>query len=358
MRILSLTVGLILAAQMGHGGQAPAAPLTCATCHPAQAGPQPETSMARAIQLPAVDPLFRSHPRLDLKIGAYSYVIERRANEVTYSVTDGRDTLILPVHYAFGVGSQTFVLEREGRLYESFVSFYPAIDGLDRTMGDQQLQPKTLLEALGRDVTETESAACFGCHSTGAVAGKRLNLSAMIPGVRCQHCHVGALDHLAAISRGKLESVPPKLKQLSPEDLSNFCGQCHRTWETVVRNKWQGEVDVRFQPYRLANSRCFDGVDQRISCIACHDPHREIVREDKTYDAKCLACHSAGAPPSAGMLAAHAGDPPSAVVMKTCPVSTSDCVTCHMPKVQLPGGHMFFKDHEIRVVRSGDPYPN
>lgn len=318
--------------------------------------------MARAIQAPDADPLFERHPKLTWKMAGYSYTIERRGNEVTYSVTDGRDTISLPLHYAFGVGSQTFVLEREGRLYESLVSFYPAIDGLDLTMGDEKLQPKTVLEALGRDVTGTESTACFGCHSTGAVTNKHLNLTAMVPGVKCEHCHVGAMDHLAAISHGKLDSAPPKLKRLSPEDLSNFCGQCHRTWETVVRNKWQGEVDVRFQPYRLANSKCFDGVDQRISCVACHDPHREIVRDDKTYDAKCLACHSAGAQPSAGMLAAHAaehpGEPASEVAMKTCPVSKSGCVSCHMPKVQLPGGHMIFKDHQIRVVRAGEPYPN
>jgi hypothetical protein len=358
MPTLNRAAALVLTAVITLYGQAPDAKLSCATCHPAQAGPQPQTSMARAVQAPNADPLFQSHPKLTFKMDAYSYMIERRANGVTYTVTDGRDTVELPVHYAFGVGSQTFVLERDGRLYESFVSFYPAIDGLDRTMGDQALRPKSLLEALGRDVTGTEATACFGCHSTGAVTDKQLNLGTMIPGVKCQHCHVGALEHFAAISRGKLDSVPPKLKQLSPEDLSNFCGQCHRTWETVVRNKWQGEVDVRFQPYRLANSRCFDGVDPRISCIACHDPHREIVRDDKTYDSKCLACHSAGATPSAGMRAASAGGPPSGIVMKTCPVAKSDCVNCHMPKVQLPGGHMFFKDHQIRVVRAGEPYPN
>jgi Cytochrome c554 and c-prime len=95
-----------------------------------------------------------------------------------------------------------------------------------------------------------------------------------------------------------------------------------------------------------------------MSCVACHDPHREIVRDDKTYDAKCLACHSTGAKPSAGMQAAQAAEPAREVAMKTCPVSKSDCVSCHMPKVQLPGGHMIFSDHDIRVVRAGEPYPN
>jgi len=39
-------------------------------------------------------------------------------------------------------------------------------------------------------------------------------------------------------------------------------------------------------------------------------------------------------------------------------VAKENCVSCHMPKVLLPGGHMKFTDHEIRVVKAGEPYPN
>ncbi len=358
MRTLRLLASFSLAAAITFAAKTSTGNLTCATCHPAQAISQPRTSMAHALQLPASDPLFASHPKLTFRKRGYSYLIERRAGEVSYSVSDGKDTLSLPIRYVFGVGSQTFVLERDGHLYESYVSYYPAIDALDITIGDQQIEPKTLLEAMGRDLPEDQSTACFECHSTRAVARRQLKLDTMIPGVQCEHCHTGASGHSQAISHGKLDSVPPKLKNLSPEDLSNFCGQCHRTWETVIRNRWQGEMNVRFQPYRLANSRCFDGSDQRMSCLACHDPHQEIVRDEKSYDGKCLACHSAGAKPSAGATAADAGQRPNETAMKTCPVSKSDCVSCHMPKVELPGGHMIFADHEIRVVRANQPYPN
>ena len=318
--------------------------------------------MVRALQMPAEDPLFEKHPRLAARLGAYSYTIERQGGNVMYSVSDGSSTISVPIRWAFGTGSQTFVMERDGNLYESFVSYYPVIDGLDTTMGDQRVRPASLLQAMGREVTSQEAQGCFGCHSTGGVTNHELHLDAMEPGIRCEHCHAGANDHLQAISRGKLDAVPPKLKQLSPEDLSNFCGQCHRSWETVVKGHLFGPANVRFQPYRLATSKCFDGVDARMSCVACHNPHEEIVRDEKSYDAKCTACHSADAKPSAGMLAAdaekHAGRPASEVKMKTCPVSKSDCVSCHMPKTQLPGGHMVFADHDIRVVRPGEPYPN
>jgi hypothetical protein len=28
-----------------------------------------------------------------------------------------------------------------------------------------------------------------------------------------------------------------------------------------------------------------------------------------------------------------------------------------MPKTELPGAHRQFTDHEIRIVRAGEPYP-
>jgi Zn finger protein HypA/HybF involved in hydrogenase expression len=317
--------------------------------------------MARALQVPMEDSLFKKHPKLAVRLGGYSYAVERQSGSVMYSVSDGTNTMSAPIRWAFGVGSQTFVVERDGKLYESLVSYYPVIDGLDTTMGDDRVRPASLLQAMGREVSSQEAQGCFECHSTGAVSNHQLQLETMKPGVRCEHCHVGASQHLEAISHNKLDSVPPKLQRLSPEDLSNFCGQCHRSWETVVKGHLFGPVNVRFQPYRLATSKCFDGVDGRMSCVACHNPHEEIVRDEKSYDPKCLACHSAAAKLSVGMLAAytagHSGGT-GEVKMKTCPVSKSDCVSCHMPKMKLPGGHMIFADHDIRVVHAGEPYPN
>jgi hypothetical protein len=286
--------------------------------------------------------------------GAYTYTIQTGSDGTSYSVSDGVQSISAPVRWIFGANSQTYVLERNGAFYESLVSYWKSIDALDTTVGDQAIQPKTVDEAFGRRLASSEVTLCFGCHSTGSVTQHQLHLEALTPGLTCTHCHTGADDHLRAISNAKLTSVPPKLKQLSPEEISGFCGQCHRTWETVVRNHWAGAMNVRFQPYRLALSKCFDGSDRRLSCISCHDPHQEVVRKEASYDAKCLSCHTAGAAVSVGMLAEN----PKAAAMKTCPVSTTNCVSCHMPKVDLPGAHQTFTDHDIRVVRANEPYPH
>ncbi len=68
----------------------------------------------------------------------------------------------------------------------------------------------------------------------------------------------------------------PHLAALSAEDMSELCGRCHRTWSQIALNGPRGVNNVRFQPYRLANSKCYDAADRRIRCTACHDPHAPV----------------------------------------------------------------------------------
>ena len=343
---LSVVALFYLAGVSAAQGQPPSGTATqCANCHHAQT--QSQTPMARAMMFPAANPTLRAHPKLTVRRGPYTYDIETQGDKSTYSVTDGKRTISLPIYWNFGAGVQAWIFEREGRFYESLVSYYPAISGLDLTVGDEQLKPQSLEEAVGRELKQNDLEECLQCHATNAVANGKLNLDSFQPGVTCEHCHTGSSVHLLDAINGDLESTPPRLSKLSAEDVSNFCGQCHRTWETVVRNHWRGEANVRFAPYRLANSRCFNGADSRISCLACHDPHRELVRQASSYDPKCLACHAAARPSNAATNGT-----------KSCPVAKSECTTCHMPKVKLPDEDVIFTDHQIRIVRAGEAYPN
>lgn len=132
--------------------------------------------------------------------------------------------------------------------------------------------------------------------------------------------------------------------KLGPVDSVDFCGACHRAWADVMESDMQGVATVRFQPYRLELSRCWGTGDARITCLACHDPHRPLVHDLGSYDSRCLRCHAAsGARASAG----HPG--------AACPRGTKDCVTCHMPKYEVPGTHAKFTDHYIRIVRKEMP---
>jgi hypothetical protein len=323
---------------------------TCASCHRGQSM-QISTPMAHAIELPPANAVLSAHPTLTYHMGAYTWTVETHDGQSTYKVTDGVNTIALPIHWAFGAGAQTWVFEQNGKFYESIVSFYPGENALGITTGDERLTPQTLQEAMGRELTPMDVKLCFGCHATDAVTSHQLTLNTLHPGVTCTHCHQGALNHAGDAVSGDFSLSPPHLKDLSSESISNFCGQCHRSWETVVRNGWRGLPGVRFQPYRLANSRCFNGNDPRIACIACHDPHKDLVRDDNFYDSKCLACHTPAARPVVVSSA-------NSVKPKSCPVSTSKCVSCHMPKTTLPGGHLHFTDHQIRIVKAGEAFPD
>ncbi|MBV9264707.1 MAG: hypothetical protein JO061_00920, partial [Acidobacteriaceae bacterium] len=85
---------LILVAPCWVCGQQPdyRAVRKCATCHPAQAKPQPATSMAHALETIAECAILREHPVLKFKQGPYSYLIERRGEESVYSVSEGPKT--------------------------------------------------------------------------------------------------------------------------------------------------------------------------------------------------------------------------------------------------------------------------
>lgn len=307
---------------------------------------QPETPMAHAVELPGSNPVLRNHPHLSFHMGSYEWTVETRNGQSVYTVTDGQNSIAMPIHWSFGAQAQTWVFEQDGKFYESLVSFYPSANGLGITTGDERLTPQTLREAMGRELTPMDTKLCFGCHASDAVTSHQLSLKTIHPGVTCAHCHEGALEHAADARAGDMSTTPALLQEMTAESLSNFCGQCHRSWETVVRNGWRGLPDVRFQPYRLANSRCFNGTDARISCIACHDPHKDLIRNDASYDPKCLACHAATARPT------------STGKAKECPVAKSNCVSCHMQKVTLPGGYLHFTDHDIRIVKAGEPFPN
>jgi formate-dependent nitrite reductase cytochrome c552 subunit len=39
-------------------------------------------------------------------------------------------------------------------------------------------------------------------------------------------------------------------------------------------------------------------------------------------------------------------------------VSVGNCVSCHMPKYEVPQSHTIFTDHYIRVVRTGAGFPS
>jgi hypothetical protein len=325
---------------------------TCALCHDQHATGQQANAMARALETVAESEVLRRHPAMSFKLGKYSYSIERKGDASIYTVTDGRETISEPIAWVFGksVMGQTYVIRHNGRLYESRVSFYNAINGLALTLGaPSTATPNNLEDAVGRQMQSADTKDCFGCHAQAAVSGSELQLDKMTPGVTCESCHGPGAEHVALAKAGKAKEAKDKRifnpASLSAYDLSQqFCGACHRSWEEVSLSGLHGIGNVRFQPYRIKHSPCYDPDDRRITCTACHNPHQPIEHDARDYDAKCFACHQGGKP------AANAKAP-------ACKVGTQKCASCHMPEYEIPGSHFRFADHMIRVVKPNE-YPN
>ena len=312
----------------------------CAGCHREEARTQPHTAMGHALEPVAQCTILKNNPKLVFRQAPYSYEIVRDGDASVYTVTDGARSIRVPLAWAFGLGfaGQTYVYSYNGNLYESRVSFYNQTGALDLTIGATRAAPKDLEEAAGRLMHQQDALECFACHATNASKDGRLDVASMSAGVLCERCHEGVARHLESLrASSAAPAPPPRLGKLTTDEMSDFCGECHRTWETIALNGPRGVANVRFQPYRIARSKCYDAADPRIGCVACHDPHRPAEQTASFYDGKCLACHAA---------------------LKKCPVGAKDCASCHMPAYGLEGSHHQFHDHNIRVAKAGDAYPD
>lgn len=332
-------------------------PQACAKCHETEMG-QRSTAMGRAMEPVATSAVLRAHPRLTFRSGIYSYEITRKGDQSLYTVTDGTRTFSEPILYSFGQGKagQTYIFRHNGELHETRVSFYKDRKGLDWTMGYQLSLPSSLYDAAGRALKGNEARECFACHSTAAIAGLELQLDRLIPGITCEACHGPGRDHIAAMEAKRFDDQrifnPGKME--TDEMAQEFCGSCHHSVEQVLtNNKLQGLIRVRFQPYRLFTSRGHDPDDARLRCTTCHNPHEDPVQDPAFYDPKCLACHRTAASSKSATVAEENQGRAS----KACPVAERLCVSCHMPKIEVPGTHFQFTDHRIRTVKPGEPFP-
>ncbi len=241
------------------------------------------------------------------------------------------------------------------------MSVYLKAPFLDLTTGLKPDAGTDLVEALGKSLKPEEVRRCFSCHTVHATTSQGFNPLHAEAGLGCEACHGPAREHVTRMTGAAESSAGPhpaasartdtavfNPAKLSPADSIDFCGSCHRSFADVAS---MGQVAstavVRFQPYRLEESRCWrETRDERLTCVACHDPHQPLQRDDASYDQHCQQCHSAVSSPTA---VAHAG--------KVCPKATSRCVSCHMPKVNIASMHGDFTDHFIRVVKPGEAFP-
>jgi hypothetical protein len=328
----------------------------CLTCHAPKASYK-NSAMFHAATHAAEAESLKQVP-LAFQIGLYRYQITDRNGEKILRVSKGKTSDSAVLLWAFGMGriAQTYVYAQNGKYYESHLSFYTGLQSLDITPGHPRTEPPNLGEAAGRLIPAEEFRRCFSCHTTASTTKNGFDSRTPFPGVTCEACHGPGAKHVAAIKSEDYETALSAIMnpgQLNPVDSVDFCGACHRTWQDVILAGPTkiGPLNVRFQPYRLENSRCWkEGKgDARITCLSCHDPHQPLAMDPASYDSACLKCHLA-----AGAKKSDTDDDHRTA----CPIGVKLCVTCHMPRFKNPLLHATFTDHWIRIAPSGAPLPD
>jgi hypothetical protein len=317
---------------------------TCGRCHQNKIETQKNTPMAHAVK-PATADAFTNMPHtMHFRAESYDYSLSQTATGAEYSTTNGQQSTSAPVSWVFGDRQfgDTFLYQQNGIYFESRVSYYRALNGLDLTTGRTQFRPNRIETALGRRMPPDEPPLCFGCHSTAASTDGVFHPDRMIPGVTCEACHGPGAQHVAQMSLEHDATTSTLIfnpARLSTTDSVDFCGACHRTSADVSLSFIAGIFNLRFPAYRLEQSRCWGNGEARLTCVACHDVHKPRVQDAAFYDKVCLGCHS---PASDG-----SKDPVHAIGI--CKTANHDCVSCHMPKYTIPSMHTAFTDHKIAV---------
>jgi hypothetical protein len=298
----------------------------------------------------------------DFESGSYTYrfIPNNTIPGYSFEVMSNGHSISYPIVWTMGVGvhGQTYLLDVNGELYESQASSFSFVHRLGLTPGHRPAEEGPLENALGIPLKASEALRCFACHTTASSANSMLNTAGAVPGVHCEACHGPGLDHVNAAMAGQDERARHAIfnpASLTPTSSIDFCGACHRTTMDVILHEPEpGAYTVRFQSYRLEESRCWQNTkDARLACTQCHDPHLPMVRDAHFYDQKCLSCHSLGKDAKH-----YSPSGARAATPRICPRATANCTSCHMPKSEAPEMHSTFIDHFIRIVRPGEPVPN
>ena len=182
---------------------------SCTKCHKSIVESYKGMAMSRASELAPESEILRKHSELRFQSGPYSYSLTTTASKSTYSVSDGKQTFSRDLIWAFGAGSlgQTYVFQQGEQFYESQVSYYSGIAGLDITTGHARGIPENMEAAAGRRMYGPETKRCFACHTTASFDANKFEPGGLENGVTCEGCHGPAANHVAAEKAGMDEAA-------------------------------------------------------------------------------------------------------------------------------------------------------
>ena len=256
-----------------------------------------------------------------------------------------------------GVKGQSYLTFEEDSLYQLQASYFTLTDSWINSPGYPNYSFK-------RPVMDN----CIKCHVTFAknkeVSGNSnvYDKNSFIYGVDCERCHGPSKDHVdfRVGNLKKLDFDPiVKAETLNRQQQMDACAQCHAGLRNnqLTENPFSfligdnleehsknynssrpnTELDVHGNQYGLLTSSPCYKESAEMSCITCHDPHKNQRNNSQHFNSKCISCHN-----QPDVL--HTANSESNITDYT------DCITCHMP--ESPSRVMKVKSTEDGLEKS------
>jgi hypothetical protein len=199
------------------------------------------------------------------------------------------------------------------------------------------------------DFNRSITSRCLECHSTFFQETTNKDSKAdefsktnFILGVECERCHGSGVEHIAFHQTHPAEAVghaifnPAKATRTQSLDL---CRLCHgrglsksqpsftfHAGDSLFRFFQQDAarpvlgMDVHGNQFgMLAESKCY--LSSQMTCLSCHDGHKNQSREAVQFYVKCEACHKSES---------HNTCKLAATIDQ--PWLRANCINCHMPE--------------------------
>jgi predicted CXXCH cytochrome family protein len=267
------------------------------------------------------------------------------------------------VPYVIGSGrhTRTYVIQVEGFMYESPLTWYSKVGAWEMSPGYDRPGQLGFHREIGQE--------CLVCHAgrTRALEGTVHRMELEELSISCERCHGPGSRH---VDRWTGSTVEDGLKEgaldltiVNPADLDrelsdSICAQCHLGSPAVIPSRGRSLDDYRpglpldafRNGYQLENpgdamtvvghvdqlrlSGCYQ--HSAMSCVTCHDPHNMPAEgaEVQYYNAICMQCHKQEA---------CQVDP----VVRQQQRADNYCVHCHMPRSDTELPHMTFHHHRV-----------
>jgi predicted CXXCH cytochrome family protein len=271
---------------------------------------------------------------------ALEYEIQRQSGGFVFSATmPGGAKTTLPVKVIMGGERHglsfllsidklgAIPLERSALIEARYVYNWPN-QALAISPGLSTGEPGSYEDAYGRVLSPGFQERCLTCHGEPGTLGAGTH-----GGVECESCHGPGLEHVQAVRQGKPATGMVNPNKLAADQRLDTCSHCHIA-SSDRSDPLPKELLISSQVVALRNSECFIQSGKALTCMKCHDPHRDRApaEVEKASNVACQGCHSSAAKPHAGICAVNAN---------------GQCTNCHMPRVDQGVFHM--TDHWIRV---------